>query len=82
MKKELMPLTFNFTYFYRKNPSKRTQYFWSMADNFTKSNGRSTGPVEQWSRALASQAEGWEFESQPRQTQVVTAPLPNAQQKM
>ena len=38
--------------------------------------------VAQWVRAFAPQAEGWEFESQPQQTQVikqvVTAPLQNA----
>ena len=40
--------------------------------------------VAQWIRALASQAEGWVFESQQRQTQagkkVVTTPLLNARQ--
>ena len=40
--------------------------------------------VAQWATAFASLAEGWVFESQPRQTyvvkQVVTSPLLNAQQ--
>ena len=30
-----------------------------------------TGTLAQWFRALAQQAEGWIFESQPRQTKVV-----------
>ena len=30
-----------------------------------------TAAVAQWVRALAPEAEGWVFESQPRQTQVV-----------
>ena len=32
--------------------------------------------VAQWVRAFAPQAEGWVFESQPRQTQVVTRAMP------
>ena len=43
---------------------------------------RLAATVAQWVRAFAPQAEGWEFESQPQQTQVikqvVTAPLRNA----
>ena len=31
-----------------------------------------TAAVAQWLRALAPQAEGWVFESKPRQTQVVS----------
>ena len=31
---------------------------------------KGTAAVAHWVRALASQAEGWVFESQPRQTQV------------
>ena len=30
-----------------------------------------TAAVAQWARAFASHADGWVFESQPRQTQVV-----------
>ena len=61
--------------------------FVSLRDNYVnmrlKLHCFPTVAVAQWGRAFASQAEGWVFESLPRQTcqnQVVTAPLVKAQQ--
>ena len=41
-------------------------------DHFLKHNCNSAAAVAQWVRVFAPQAEDWVFESQPRQTLVVT----------